>query len=305
MNWKIKLVLLFSRLRGPIKSGADGQIKQLRAKSDQAAAMGTFLFDKILPVRSVIKTSADTIPLTIYKSSEASKQRVIVFYHGGGFVLYGTYSHDAVCRRLSVMNNCIVVSVDYRLAPEHVFPAAHEDAYTALQWVVQNISGYGGNPSDIVLMGDSAGGNLAACLAHRCKMEDINLRAQVLIYPWIDGRLSNESIKRNGKGYLLEEESMIWFREQYLPNPEDRCRPEVSPCFENDFSDLAPAMIVTAELDPLLDDGFYYAEQLKQAGNVLLYKEYPGLFHGFINIPKVHKSAMQVFHDIQNFLLKL
>jgi acetyl esterase len=117
------------------------------------------------------------------------------------------------------------VSVDYRLAPEHTYPAAHEDAYTALLWVRQHINEYGGNPKDIVVAGDSAGGNLSACMALRCREAGIPLTAQVLIYPWIDGRLNNPSIDRNGEGYLLTKLTMLWFQQQYTPRVEDRCAP--------------------------------------------------------------------------------
>ncbi len=140
------------------------------------------------------------------------------------------------------MTTCIVVSVDYRLAPEYTFPVAHEDSFKALQWVRQNIKTYGGNPEDLVVGGDSAGGNLSACMAHRCKKENIHLKAQILIYPWIDGRLNNPSIDRNGTGYMLTKGTMFWFQKKYTPRVEDRCVPNVSPCFETDFTGLAPPL---------------------------------------------------------------
>jgi acetyl esterase len=250
----------------------------------------------------VLDTNADGVPVRIYKNTSEENQRVMMFYHGGGFVLYGLYSHDNVCRRLSAMNNCIVVSVDYRLAPEHTFPAAHDDAYTALLWTRNNISFYGGNPEDIVVAGDSAGGNLSACIAHRCRKSNIPLKAQVLIYPWVDGRLSNPSIERNGKGYLLEKETMFWFQQQYTPKPEDHCVPEVSPCFEKEFKGLAPAFILTAQYDPLIDDGLLYYNQLREAGVMVKYAEYEEMFHGFFHLPHLHSNAMKAFHDIEDFL---
>jgi len=301
MNWKLKLVLAFTSLRKPI-DGEGVSIKALRKNSDSAARLGTRLFDKKASVLKVTETSAYNIPLRIYQNIEAKDQRVIIYYHGGGFVLYGLDSHDNVCRRLCKMNNCIVVSVDYRLAPEHTFPAAHEDAFHAIKWVIKNIKDYGGNPQDLVVAGDSAGGNLSACMAHRCKKENIKLSAQVLIYPWVDGKLDNPSIKRNGKGYLLTEESMLWFQKQYTPRKEDQLKPEVSPYYENDFAGLAPAFILTGEFDPLLDDGFKYYQLLKNGGNKVVYKEYPQLVHGFFNIPSVDPHAMQSFQDIKEFL---
>jgi acetyl esterase len=305
MNWKTKVVLLFAKFRKPIDPDNDINIAALREKSDKAARLGTKLFDKHVPVMKVEDADADGVPVRIYKNSEAENQRVMVYYHGGGFVLYGLYSHDNTCRRLCVMNSCIVVSVDYRLAPEHTFPAAHEDAFTVIQWIRKNITKYGGNADDLIVIGDSAGGNLAACMAHRCKKENIPLKAQIMNYPWIDGKLNNPSIDRNGKGYLLEKTTMFWFQKQYTPRKEDQCHPSVSPCYETDFDNLAPAFILTAEFDPLLDDGRKYYEQLKQAGNRVEYKEYKNLIHGFFNIPGIDKNAMQAYYDIKNFIDRL
>lgn len=302
MNWKIKLVLLFARLRKPIDSASVKSIADLRKKSDRAAWLGSLLFDKKLPVESVTDLSANGTPIRIYKNNDSPQQRVIIFYHGGGFVLYGIYSHDNACRRLCRMNDCMVVSVDYRLAPEYVWPAAHEDAFAALQWVRENITAYGGNPEDLVVAGDSAGGNLSACMAHRCKKENILLTAQVLIYPWTDGKLNNPSIEKNGKGYLLEKDTMFWFQQQYTPRKKDQCLPELSPTYETDSTGLAPAFILTAQFDPLRDDGYKYYLQLKEAGNHVRYQEYPYLFHGFFNIPGVHPMALKAYDDVRDFL---
>jgi acetyl esterase len=301
MTWKLKLVLLFMKLRKPV-DGDRMTIKELRSNSEKASRLGTMLFDKKVEVAKTTDVTAEGIPLRIYQDSTEADQRVIIYYHGGGFVLYGLDSHDNVCRRLCSMNKCIVVSVDYRLAPEFTFPVAHEDAFSAIQWVVKNISSYGGNPNDLVVAGDSAGGNLSACMAHRCKKENIKLSAQVLVYPWVDGKLNNPSIDRNGEGYILTKETMCWFQKQYTPRKEDQCVPSVSPCYETDFSGLAPAFVLTAQFDPLLDDGFKYYNQLKEAGNTVRYQEYPELVHGFFNIPGVSPEAMKAFGDIRDFL---
>jgi acetyl esterase len=301
MNWKVKLVLLFTNLRKPI-DGEGTDIKTLRKNSESAARLGSRLFDKKVSIAKVTDADADGIPLRIYQNSTKNNQRVIIYYHGGGFVLYGLESHDNVCRRLSKMNDCVVVSVDYRLAPEFTFPAAHEDAFLSILWVVKNIISYGGNPLDLIVGGDSAGGNLAACMAHRCKKEGIRLSAQVLIYPWVDGKLNNPSIDRNGEGYLLTKETMFWFQKQYTPRKEDQCLSAVSPCYEADFTGLAPAFILTAQFDPLVDDGSKYYQQLLHAGNNVHYHEYAGLVHGFISIPGVDPNGMRAFADIKDFL---
>ncbi len=304
MNWKLKLVLLFTNLRKPI-DGEGTDIKSLRKKSETAAWLGALLFDREIPVAKVTDVNADGVPLRIYQNSNEVGQRVIIYYHGGGFVLYGLNSHDHICRRLCKMNNCIVVSVNYRLAPEFTFPVAHEDAFTAIKWVVKSISNYGGDPLDLVVAGDSAGGNLSACMAHRCKKENVRLSAQVLIYPWVDGKLNNPSIDRNGEGYLLTKETMFWFQKQYTPRPEDQCVPAVSPCYETDFAGLAPAFILTAELDPLLDDGYKYYKQLENGRNAVKYQEYPGLVHGFFSLPFVDAQALKSYSDIKDFLISV
>ncbi len=304
MNWKTKLVLLFGKLRKPIDYDSVSDISELRTKANRAVKLGTWMFDRKEVVNSVVDATADGVPVRIYNNSDSRNQNVVVYFHGGGFVLYGLNSHDNVCRRLCRLGNCIVVSVDYRLAPEHTFPAAHEDALKAIFWVRENIENYGGNPDSVAVAGDSAGGNLAACMAHRCKQHNIPLKAQVLVYPWIDGKLSNPSLDTNGTGYMLEKKTVFWFREQYTPRVEDRCHPHVSPCYENDFSGLAPAFVLTAEFDPLLDDGLNYFNQLKAAGNDAQYKMYPKLIHAFFNLPLIDKNAMQSFSDIAVFLNK-
>ncbi len=305
MNWKLKTVLLFSNLRKPIDPREDANISAMRREANRAVKLGSFLYDKKINLFSVTNLIAENIPVRIYKNNDSANQPVLIYFHGGGFVLYDLNSHDNVCRRLCKMNDCIVVSVDYRLAPEYPFPAAHEDAFTVIRWVQSNIKNEGGNPEKIILAGDSAGGNLAACMAHKCKRENIPVLAQILIYPWIDGKLSNPSIDRNGNGYLLQKETMFWFQRQYTPRKEDHCNPLVSPIYENDFSNLPPAFILTAEFDPLLDDGFFYYQKLKENSNQAEYKEYQQLIHGFFNLPFVSKEAMQAYRDIKIFLEKV
>lgn len=301
MNWKVKTVLLFGRLRKPFNPRE--KLSVMRRNAEVSARLGSFLFDEKIPIASVINSSAGGVSVRIYNNSSDKNQRVIIYYHGGGFVLYGLGSHDLVCRRLCAMNKCIVVAVDYRLAPEHTFPAAHDDAFAAIQWAIKNIEKHGGDASQIIVCGDSAGGNLAACMAHRCKRENIPLLAQIMVYPWVDGKLNNPSITRNGEGYLLTKDVVFWFQAQYTPRKEDQCHPRVSPIHETDFSGLPPAFILTAEFDPLLDDGVAYSAKLKDAGNKVHYKEYKQLFHGFFNTPKVSREAMQAYYDIREFFL--
>jgi acetyl esterase len=302
MNWKVKLVLAFAKFQKPLGDATDTDIKSMRKKAEQAVKIGSFLYDSKQKVYSAANKSINGIGCRIYKPSDKNNLPVMIYYHGGGFVLYGLDSHDLVCRRLCNMNQCIVVSVDYRLAPEHTFPAAHLDAWSVLSWVVENVAELGGNASKIILAGDSAGANLAACMAHKAKEQKLTIAAQVLVYPWVDGKLSNPSISRNGEGYMLTKEKMFWFQEKYTPNVDERCHPDVSPIYKENFEGLAPAIVITAEYDPLIDDGVAYYKKLVAASVPAEYKEYKGLIHGFFNLPKVAPEAIRAYEDIRKFL---
>jgi acetyl esterase len=306
MNWRLKAMLLFDRVNPSLKHDDNSDIRQMRRHAVRIAALGTKLFHDVKPIKRILNIQADGIPVRIYDNSGQPGQPVIVYYHGGGFAMYDLETHDPVCRRHCVMNQAVVVSVDYRLAPEHTFPAAHEDAYQALLWIHKNISDFNGDPDRIIVAGDSAGGNLAACMAHRVKKEQsIKLAGQVLVYPWVDGRINSASVERNANGYFLTKETMLWFQKKYTPDPKDHCNPLVSPLFEKDFSGLAPAFVLTAEYDPLLDDGKSYADKMAEAGVRVQYKEYKGLVHGFLNIPKIDPEAMQAYRDIRDFIERL
>jgi acetyl esterase len=296
-------MLLFDKINPSLKHNDDTDINEQREHALKISRLGTRLFDKILPVQSIRNITGDGVKMRLYSNSNDANQPLIVYYHGGGFAMYNMDSHDAVCRRLCIMNKALVLSVDYRLAPEHIFPAAHKDAYRALVWAHQHIQEYNGNPDKIMVAGDSAGGTLAACMAHRVKQEKtMQLLGQILVYPWVDGKINAPSVDRNGTGYFLTKETMLWFQKKYTPDPKDFCNPGVSPLYEKDFTGLPPAFILTAEFDPLLDDGRSYAEKLKSANNNVRYKEYKGLVHGFFNIPKIDREAMGAYYDVKDFI---
>ena len=303
MNWKLRAMLLFDKINPSLKHNDDTDINEQRAYALKISRLGTRLFDRVLPVQTILNLTVEGIKIRLYSNSNAAGQPVIVYYHGGGFAMYNMDSHDAVCRRLCVMNKVVLVSVEYRLAPEYSFPVAHEDAYRALQWVHQHIAQYNGDPHKMIVAGDSAGGNLAACMAHRVKKEnEFKLSGQILIYPWVDGKINSPSVERNATGYFLTKETMLWFQKKYTPNPEDYCHPAVSPLYEKDFKDLPPALILTAEFDPLLDDGKAYEEKLRSANVPVRYTEYKGLVHGFFNIPGIDRVARKAYTDVQEFI---
>ncbi len=306
MNWKLKMMLWFVNQIQPIRQAKDDEIEKTRKINVKVAALGNFLHNSKINIKEINDFTIDGIPVRLYKNSSVANQKVIIYAHGGGFVYYNIDSHDYVTRRLCAMNDCIVISVEYRLAPEHSFPAAHEDYYKVIEYVHQHSEALGIDKNKIIVAGDSAGGNLAACASHHFKQHPtIRIAAQVLVYPWLDGRIANASIEKYKTGYLLTKEAMLWFQQKYTPKPEDKCNPEVSPIHHTNFIGLPPAFVITAEYDPLKDEGMEYASKLKEAGCQVLYKDYKALVHGFFNIPKVSDDAMQCYYDVQAFLKKL
>jgi len=243
------------------------------------------------------------IPIRLYVPENAQNAPVIAFYHGGGFVIGNLKSHDKVCRRLCKMNQAFVVAVDYRLAPEHKFPAAVEDCYDATKWVSENISKYGGNPEKLVVLGDSAGGNLAAVMAIQARdLGTPKIAAQVLVYPMTNAKMEHPSITSNGKGYLLTKDLMTWFTNHYIKEVADKENPLMSPLFTKDLSNLPPALVQTAGFDPLRDEGIEYKEKLEQAGNQVKYTNYEGLVHTYFTMPDFNKECMAAHIEIADFL---
>jgi acetyl esterase len=208
---------------------------------------------------------------------------VVVYFHGGGWVLGNIESHEAVCRAIANASGAIVATVDYRLAPEHRFPAAAEDAHAAVTWAAAHGGEFGGDPARVVVAGDSAGGNLAAvsCLMARDRGGP-NLVGQVLIYPITDYNLHNASYRHCADGYFLSRSEMSWYWEQYVEKLDERWHPHASPCRANDLSGLPPAFVITAEYDVLRDEGEAYAGQLRAAGVATKLRRYDGMIHGFV-----------------------
>jgi acetyl esterase len=209
---------------------------------------------------------------------------VTVYFHGGGWVVCNLDSHDDICRQICKRAHTVVVSVDYRLAPEHKFPAAPDDCYAATCWVAQHASLFGGDPARLVVAGDSAGGNLAAVVSLRARDESgPAIKAQVLLYPVTDHvSVMRKSYEERATGYGLTREAMQWFWGHYLAKPEDGAHPHASPLRAKSLAGLPPAYVVTAEYDPLRDEGEAYAKALETAKVPTQLIRYPDLNHGFL-----------------------
>ncbi|ANS74533.1 lipase [Paenibacillus yonginensis] len=230
-----------------------------------------------------IPGNLQSVPVRIYKPQRETPLPVIVYYHGGGWVVGNLDAADVLCRELANRVNSIVVSVDYRLAPDHKFPAAVEDAYAALTWVAQNTSAIGADPYRIAVGGDSAGGNLAAVVAMMARDNGANfVKFQLLFNPVTHYSFDTQSYKENGEGFGLTADTMRWFWNNYLANDQDGLHPYASPLLAADLAGLPPALILTAEYDPLRDEGEAFAEKLRAAGVPVEMKRYEGMAHGFI-----------------------
>jgi acetyl esterase len=251
-------------------------------------------------VASATDTAVGGVPARVYRPEPDGDVPTIVYFHGGGFVIGDIETHDGICRLLCRDLTAVVVSVDYRLAPEHPFPAAVEDAYAALTAVAKEIAEYGGDPARIAVGGDSAGGNLAAVCAQQAHADGLELAAQLLVYPAVDLLGENyQSRIDNAEGYFLTYADMMWFAVNYLGieaspeaalDPDMQARaadPRLSPLLAKSLEGLPPAVIVTAEFDPLRDEGNAYAEALEAAGVRVEHRQFPGLIHGFYGLESV------------------
>jgi acetyl esterase len=242
---------------------------------------------------------AGSLPLRIYTPLGKGPFPLMVFYHGSGFVVCSLDTHDGMARNLCAGTGCVVVSVDYRLAPEAKFPAGPDDCLAATRWAAANASALGADPGQIIVAGDSAGGNLAAVTALRIRDEGgPRLLGQLLIYPVTDYiEPGTPSMQENAEGYGLTRAGMAWFWNHYLADPADGLHPHASPFRANDLAGLPPALVVTAEYDPLRDEGEYYADRLRQAGVPTHMKRWDGMNHGFFFWPGVVDRAGEAMDE--------
>jgi acetyl esterase len=222
-----------------------------------------------------------------------------VSFHGGGWTVFNIGILDATARSLANRSGCAIVAVNYQKAPEHKFPVAVDDAMAAITWVADNAADLKIDRTRLGVIGDSAGGNLAAVVAILARDRGgPALSCQVLVYPVTDADLDKPSYLANANGYGLERADMEWFYEQYLAQPAQRDDALVSPLCTSDLSNLPPALVITNEYDPLRDDGRLYAEKLQAHGTTASHVDYPGLIHGALNLQGVVDASLKMHDDI-------
>lgn len=267
-------------------------VAEARAQSERIAQLNgpglpvAYVEDRLIP------GPESEIPIRIYTPSGTGPFPVLVFFHGGGWVLGSLETTDFLCRAVTNAAACLVVSVNYRHAPEHKFPAAADDAYAATVWAAQNAASFNGDATRLAVAGVSAGGNLAAVTCLRAKEQGTPaICFQLLIVPATNFNFDTPSHQENAEGYGLTRPIMEWFRGHYLNHPEDEQHPYASPLLAQDLSGLPPAFVVTAQFDPLRDEGEAYAERLRQAGVPVTYTCYEGMVHTFLG-PQANLDAV-------------
>lgn len=270
----------------------------------RAALLGSVRGQVEVPLAKIENLSIpreDGTPLSIrlYYPEGSAPNGICLYFHGGGWVLNSIDTHDELVRHLTSASGCLFVNVDYRLAPEFKYPAAAEDAYTALCWAFDHATELGCDPAKIAVAGDSAGGNLAAavCLMTRDRSGP-KIAFQALIYPITDCDFERPSYRENGEGYFLTRKEMMWYWKQYLESPDQMNQAYAAPLRAESLSDLPPAFVLTAEYDPLRDEGNAYAAALQAASVPVTHHCYEGMIHAFFRrmhqFDKAHEAIQEV-----------
>lgn len=307
LEWKLRLLSFFMSRMTPMNELTPAEARAGQSGDSDNDTFLSHLMQNKIKLHAVddrlIEGRNGSIPIRIYRPSAATNLPVIVYFHGGGWVVCDLDTHDGICRQLARDNGMVVVSVDYRLAPEHKYPAAAEDCYDATLWVWENAAELGVDPDKVIVGGDSAGGNTAAVttlMAREAGKPHIGF--QLLIYPATDATMSHPSIEANRDAPILTKAMMEWFVGHYQRQPSDVHEPYFSPLLADDFSNLPPALVLTAEYDPLRDEGQAYAAKLQEAGNDVTVIDYPRMVHGFLSFASMVSAGKPAFADIQKAL---
>jgi acetyl esterase len=279
-------------LMDQIAAGGEVRLEEMSPAEARDAFAGMSLLDgepvAIAAVRDLVaEINARDVALRLYRPDAEARPPVIVYFHGGGWVIGDLDTHDNTCRRLARASGCAVVAVDYRRAPEHPFPAAAEDCYAAVAWVVDNATALEVDGTRLAVAGDSAGGNLAAVVSLMARDRGgPQIAFQLLIYPATERGSDTESMRTNAEGYFLTRAAMLWFWQHYAP-PSVEFSPYHSPLGAESLAELPPALVITAEYDPLRDEGEAYALRLSDSGVPVTLRRYDGMIHGFVSMAGV------------------
>lgn len=289
------------------KSIKDNQIKEIREYLNKQSTQWS---GKPIPFSNIknitIEINSEKIPVRIYTPEGGAKLPIVIYSHGGFWIGGNLDTHDSICRKLSQNTNAIIISADYHLAPENPFPAAVNDVYNILQWTSKNAGSINGDEKHIAVAGDSSGGNLsaAASLMSRDK-NGPHIACQVLIYPSTNiYELNSKSWSYFANDFNLSKEDMEKYISLYVPKKEDRKNPYASPLLAKDFNNLPDALVITAEIDPLRDEGEAYANKLKEAGIQAEVTRYKGVTHGFITMNKITNKSDEALNQISLYLQK-
>lgn len=253
-----------------------------------------------------IQTAFNQIPVRLYSPRNGSSLPLIIYSHGGSWISGSIDDYDNICKKLSKYTNAIVISVNYRLAPEDPFPAGLNDVYNVLQWSYNNAESINGDPTRICVAGDSAGGNLSAAVSQMSRDEGgPKITSQVLIYPSTNiYELNTKSWEYFSMTFNLKKVDFEKFISLYVPKLEDRKSSYTSPLLSKDLKGLPNALIITAELDPLRDEGEAYGEKLKESGVAVIYSRYRGVSHGFVSMDRITRKADKALKEISEYLQK-
>jgi acetyl esterase len=275
-------------------------VAQARAGARSYAAMTGAPEDVYSVTHDFIPGPTSDLPIAIYRPEEAQGSApVLVYFHGGGWMVANIAIVDSVVRSLANRTGCVVISVNYQKAPEHKFPTPMDDCFAAVKWIAEHAVELGVDVHRLAVGGDSAGGNLAAAVALRARDEGAPaIIHQLLVYPALQFGSDTESARRNGSGYWLDHVTIQYFWNQYVGSAEDGANPYCSPLLADDHHGLPPAMIVTAEFDPLEDEGRAYAGILEQAGVPVSLRQYDGMIHGFLWMAGVFDRTGELLNDI-------
>ncbi|MCP4753606.1 MAG: alpha/beta hydrolase [Proteobacteria bacterium] len=303
LNYKIAIIFKLGELTGsesevkadrpPIAEIRKEMVKAMKGVSGEPTQL-----PKI--INRTFPGPTKDIPIRIYIPIENKVLPIVLFFHGGGWIKGDLDTCDNLVRYLAFSSGNIVVSVDYRLAPENPFPAGLEDSYSALEWVAANAGTFNGDPTKIAVAGDSAGGNLSAVLTLLARDRNgPKISRQILLYPSTNlSNLDTESYRHFGKGFNLDKTEIEWLIGQYLTDEKDIINPLASPLLAANHGNLPPATIITAQMDPLRDEGKQYAEKLKKAGVEVQYRCYDGMIHAFVSADGILSQAFEALDEV-------